>query len=165
MEKKITFRYAMKKHLRALKELHKIGPRLFPVYALHAGAEALLPYVTVFFSAAILRELALLRRPEVLWKWVAASVLTTGLLAIAKVFLNQRKETLLSDIWGRKEILFIRKAFSMDYADLDKQETHDLRQQIQQNERFSSWGIMRATYIFHDALEASWVFSAALRLP
>lgn len=153
MEKKITLRYAMKQHLRALKELHKIGPKLFPVYALHAGAEALLPYVTVFFSAAILRELALLRRPEVLWKWVAAGVLTTGLLAIAKAFLNQRKETLLSDIWGRKEILFIRKAFSMDYADLDKQETHDLRQQILQNENWASWGIMRVTYIFHDALK------------
>ena len=37
---------------------------------------------------------------------------------------------MLDDLYGRKETLFCRKFFSMDYADVDKQETRDLRAQI-----------------------------------
>ena len=130
-------------NLRAAKELHKISPHLFPVTALNAVASALLPYVTVFFSARILQELALYRREEMLWKWVVSGVLMTGLLAIGKSLLYQRFETLFDDIWGRKEILFCRKMFSLDFSDIDKQETHDLRAQIAQNENWAGWGMMK----------------------
>ncbi len=143
-DEKVSLRRALRLHLRAAKELHRIGPKLFPSTILSAIVSGLLPYVTVFFSARILQELAVLRRPGVLWKWVAAGVLCTGLGAIAKAFLYQRSETLLDDLYGRKELLFIRKMFSLDYADMDKQETHDLREQIRENENWSSWGLMRA---------------------
>ena len=142
-KEKGTVRYALKMHLRAAKELHTIGPKLFPVSVLFSIVSALLPYVTVFFSAQILKELALLRRADVLWKWVIAGVLCSGLCAVLKAFLHQRYETLLDDLWGRKELLFARKMFSLDYADMDKQETHDLRAQIKENENWSGWGLMR----------------------
>ena len=132
-DEKVSLRRALRLHLRAAKELHRIGPKLFPSTILSAIVSGLLPYVTVFFSARILQELAVLRRPGVLWKWVAAGVLCSGLGAIAKAFLYQRSETLLDDLYGRKELLFIRKMFSLDYADMDKQETHDLREQIREN--------------------------------
>ena len=56
--------------------------------------------------------------------------------------------TLLNDLWGRKEILFIHKMFSLDFSELDKQENHDLRAQIQQNENWADWGLMMVQEVY-----------------
>ena len=154
MEKKSTVGHALSAHLRAAKQLHTISPRFFPVATLHAVIAAVTPYVEVFFSARILKELALSRRAGVLWRWVVAGVLCTGLFAVLKAFLYQRSDTLSDDLWGRKEILFARKMFSMDYADMDKQENHDLRSQIRQNENWSGWGLMRVVDVYEAGLKS-----------
>ena len=138
MKEKMNLRHALSVHFRAARELNRVNRSFFPVITLYAVVKAILPYVTVFFSAQILKELALLRRPDVLRNWVIAGVLCTGLCAVAKAVLFQRTETLLDDLYGRKGVLFCRKFFSMDYVDVDKQETHDLRAQIAENENWAS---------------------------
>ena len=153
MEKKVSMRHALSVHCRAAKQLHKINPKYFPVVTLYSVVTALIPYITVFFSAQILRELSLLRRADVLWQWVIAGVTCTGLFAVLKAFLYQRYEILTDDLYGRKEILFAQKMFSLDYADMDKQENHDLRAQIWQNENWSAWGIMRAPEVYENGLK------------
>ena len=90
MEKKTTVSHALSVHLRAARQLHRINPKFFVVATLHAVVAALTPYVAVFFSAQILKELALLRRADVLWRWVIAGVLCTGAFAVLKAFLYQR---------------------------------------------------------------------------
>ena len=154
MEKKITMGHALSAHLRAARLLQKVSPKFLMVRTLHSVVSALTPYVTVFFSAQVLKELALQRREDVLWKWVIAGVLCTGLFAVFKAFLYQRNETLLDDMYGRKEILFAQKMFSMDYADMDKQENHDLRTQIHQNENWSGWGLMRVPQMYETGLKS-----------
>ena len=153
MKKKMSFRHALSVHFRAAKALHGVSRRFFPAATLYTVVGAILPYVTVFFSAQILKELALLRRPDVLRNWVIAGVLCAGLCAVAKAVLFQRTETLLDDLYGRKGVLFCRKFFSMDYVDVDKQETHDLRTQIDQNENWSSFGLMRVPSIYERTLK------------
>ncbi len=148
MKEKVTMRHAAAMHLRAVRELHRVTPSFFYVLTLYCIFDALLPYVTVFFSARILTELATLRRAEILWRWVFAGVLCTGLGAIAKAVLFRRYQSLLNDLYGRKEILFIHKMFDLDYAELDKQENHDLRDQIRQNENWSGWGLMRVENVY-----------------
>lgn len=152
MKEKVSMRHAAAMHLRGIKELHKISPKFFPVLTLYSVFSAITPYVTVFLSAQILKELAMLRRAAILWKWVIASVLCTGAVAIAKAMLHRRYNTLFNDLYGRKEILFIHKMFSMDYSELDKQENHDLRAQIRQNENWSSWGLMTVHNVYEKAL-------------
>ena len=154
MKKKMSFRHALSVHFRAAKALHGVSRRFFPAATLYTVVGAILPYVTVFFSAQILKELALLRRPDGLRNWVIAGVLCTGLCAVAKAVLFQRTETLLNDLYGRKGILFCRKFFSMDYVDVDKQETHDLRTQIDQNEDWSSFGLMQVPSIYERTLKS-----------
>ena len=154
MEKKITMSHALSAHLRAIKLLNGVGAKLFAVMTLHAIVGALTPYVTVFFSAQILKELALQRRADVLWQWVIVGVLCTGAFAVLKAFLYQRDTTLLDDLWGRKEILFVQKMFSMDYADMDQQTTHDLRAQIRQTENWSGWGLMRVLETYEAGLKS-----------
>ena len=145
-------KHSMREHfsweMRAIRTLHGVTPSFFPVVTVNNILAALLPYVTVFLSARILSELAGLRRPEVLWKWVILTAVTTGVLAIVSAFFKEREETLLDDIWGRKEILFCKKAISMDYADADKQETRDLRAQIAQNENWNGLGLMYAAIVY-----------------
>ena len=148
MKDKVNMRHAVASHLRGIKELHKVSPRFFPILTLHCIVSAVTPYITVFFSAQILKELAALRRSHILWKWVIASVLCVGVVSILKAVLQRRYGTLLNDLWGRKEILFIHKMFSLDFSELDKQENHDLRAQIQQNENWSSWGLMRVQEVY-----------------
>ena len=147
----VTMRHTAAMHLRAVRELHQVTPSFFPVLTLYCIFDAVLPYVTVFFSARILTELAVLRRAEILWQWVFAGVVCTGLGAIAKAMLFRRYHSLLNDLYGRKEILFIHKMFELDYAELDKQENHDLREQIRQNENWASWGLMRTERVYSGA--------------
>ena len=90
----------------------------------------------------------MLRRAEILWRWVLAGVLCIGFAAIGKALLYRRYNTLLEDLYGRKDMLFVNKMFRMDYSELDKQENHDLREQIKQNENWSSWGLMRVQEIY-----------------
>lgn len=141
-------RHAVTIHLRGIKELHKVSSGFFPVLTLHCIVSAITPYITVFFSAQILKELATLRRADILWKWVVASVLGVGIVTILKAVLWRRYQTLLNDLWGRKEILFIHKMFSLDYSEMDKQQNHDLRAQIRQNENWASYGLMRVPEIY-----------------
>lgn len=150
MKEKVTMRHAVASHWRGVKELNKVSPKFFPVLTLHCIVSAVTPYVTVFFSAQILKELATLRRADILWKWVIASVICVAITSVLKAVLQRRYGTLLSDLWGRKEILFIHKMFSLDFSELDKQENHDLRAQIQQNENWSGWGLMRVQNVYED---------------
>ena len=143
MKEKASMRHAVASHLRGIKELHKVSPKFFPILTLYCIVGAVTPYITVFFSAQILKELATLRRADILWKWVIASVICVGIASVLNAILQRRYGTLYSDLWGRKEILFIHKMFSLDFSELDKQENHDLRIQIQQNENWSAWGLMK----------------------
>lgn len=148
MKKKRNMRHAVATHLRGIKELHNVSHRFFPVLTLYGILDAITPYITVFFSAQILKELATLHRADILWKWVIASVVCVGIASALKAAFHRRYNTLLNDLYGRKEIIFIRKMFSLDFSELDKQENHDLREQIRQNEQWSSWGLMRIEKVY-----------------
>ena len=154
MKEKLNMRNAAALHLRGIKELHKVSPKFFPLLTVYSIFSAITPYITVFFSAQILKELATMRREEILWQWVIAGVLCVGIAAIAKAMLYRRYNSLLNDLYGRKEILFIHKMFSLDFSELDKQENHDLRAQIQQNENWSSWGLMRVEEAYVGAVSS-----------
>ena len=152
MKEKVSMRNAIAMHIRAIKELHSVTPKYFPLLTLYCVFNAITPYITVFFSAQILKELAILRRADVLWQWVNVGVLSVGIVAVAKAMLYRRYNTLHNDLWGRKEILFIHKMFSLDFSELDKQENHDLRAQIQQNENWSGWGLMQVVETYTGAV-------------
>lgn len=132
--------------------LHRINPKFFPVTTFFALVSAVTPYVTVYFSAKLLQELSLDRRPDVLLGWAMAAVLCTGVFILLNAFLNQRFETYYEDLYGRKEVLFSHKMFHLDYADIDNQEIQGLLSKIRQNENWSSWGLMRTPEHYRQGL-------------
>lgn len=153
MEQKIKLSKALSNCVRAARLLNKVNRRYFPVLAAMCVVNALTPYVAVFFSARILSELATMRRPDMLWRWVIAGAACTGAFAVVKALLYERQEALYDDLYGRKEMLFARKMFSLDYADMDRQETHDLRDQIRQNEGWAGLGLMLVPTVMGELLE------------
>ena len=140
MKEKMKLRRVLSANLRGMKELHKISPQLFPTLILHSVLKGVVPYVTVIFSAQILSELSGDCRADFLWKWVLASVCVVGVLTALRALAHRRYAALFDDCWGRKEILFCRKSFSMDYADIDDQKIRDQRTQISQNDNWAGWG-------------------------
>ena len=104
MKEKVNVRRAALLHLRAIKELHKVSSKFFPIMTLYCLFSAITPYITVFFSAQILKELATLRRAEQLWRWVLISMLVVGIATFLDAGLKRRCETLLDDLWGRNPV-------------------------------------------------------------
>ena len=153
MKKKMNFSRIVSAHLRGMKELHKVSHQLFPTLILCSVLKGIIPYVTVFFSAQILTELSEACRADILWKWVVTSVAVVGVLSALKSITQHRYGALFDDVWGRKEILFCRKSFSMDYADIDNQTIRDKRTQLFQNDNWAGWGFGRIMQITEDVVE------------
>lgn len=72
-------------NLRALRDTERYVPGRIPCAALNAAFNALSPYVTVWLSAQIINELATLRRPDMLLRWVAWTIGPQRLLELLKL--------------------------------------------------------------------------------
>ena len=138
---KITLRETWRIHLRAYRDVRAYCPGLFAATALYTAGKALSPYVTIWLSARILDELAAQRRPEVLWKWVAAALITGVLLTLAVGVLEHWVNALYERFTYRRYHMLSSKMLTMDFADVDNTHTHDLRSQIYQSESWAGWGI------------------------
>lgn len=149
MEKKtekITLREVWSVHARVIRIIHKACPGICPFTALDAIVRAVTPYVTIFFSAHIIDELAGLRRPEQLWHWVLWTVASTGVLGVLKIWIGCRLKQEQNSFAMREKYLYTEKMFSMDFVDVDDQATHDKLSQIRQNENWAGLGLCKIIY-------------------
>lgn len=137
---KIPMKEAFRVHRRAFADLNRYCPGLFASLTLHAIAKSISPYVTVYLSARIINELAGFRRPEVLWDLVLLTLVCTAAATLLRGLLYRWVQAKLSKYYHRKHRIFTDKLLSMDFADMDNTETHDLLSQIRQVENWSGWG-------------------------
>lgn len=139
---KITLRETLRIHWRAFQDVRRFcGGAAFAVPALHAAFSALSPYVTVYFSARIINELAGQRRADVLWPLVALTLGLSALLTFLTGALYRWREVIHAKYPFQENHLFTEKLLSMDFSELDKTQTHDLLAQIHQSENWSAWGL------------------------
>lgn len=136
----ISLRETFAIHSRAIKDIHKIAPSCFISFILYAIVTALSPYATIWLSAQLINELASLRRPEILGKWVIWIVGITATIGLLKAVLEHWKNVHEELFYNQYHILYAEKFLSMDYADQDKQETRDLFTQILQSANWAGWG-------------------------
>lgn len=142
----VSLRETLRLHRRAFQDLRCLCPGTFAAIALYAAVNAVRPYVTVYLSARIINELAGLRRPEILWPLVLLALGSAALLTLLNGVLQRWKEAKTLQCHFRKEHLYADKMLSMDFADMDKAETHNLHAQIRQSENWSDWGFNRLLY-------------------
>ena len=136
----ISVRETFAIHIRAMKDMRRAAPGCFVSFILCAMVNALSPYATIWLSAQLINELASLRRPEVLGKWVLWIVAVTAAIGLLKAALERWKNVHEELYYKQYHILYAEKFLSMDYADCDKQETRDLFTQIQQSANWGGWG-------------------------
>ena len=144
---KITLRETLRIHWRAFQDVRRFcGGAAFAVPALHAAFSALSPYVTVYFSARIINELAGQRRADVLWPLVALTLGVSALLTFLTGALYRWREVIHAKYPFQENHLFTEKLLSMDFSERDKTQTHDLLAQIRQSENWSAWGLYQLFY-------------------
>ena len=148
-----TIRETWQIHWRAYKDIRQFCPGVFAVTAIHSIMKALSPYVTVFFSARIIDGLAGVRREEELARLVVIALVSIGIMTLLTGLLGRLKEHIYTKYIYRKNHMFADKMLSMDFADVDNPETHDLRSQIKQNENWSGYGINQLYYRWADFVE------------
>ena len=137
---KISLQEAFRVNFRAVQDINRYCPGMFPSVILHAIAKSVNPYITIYLSARIINELASLRRPDVLWTLVLITLASAAGLTLLTGILCRWEQASFSKYYGRKNQIFTDKLLSMDFADIDKTETHDLLSQIRQVENWSGWG-------------------------
>ena len=150
---KVTLKETFQIHWRAYKDVSHLCPGVFAVTAIHSIAKAISPYVTVFFSARIINELAGLRQMDELVSLVVTALISIGAMTLVTGLLLRWREVISDQYTYRKYHLFADKMLSMDFADVDNPKTHDLRRQIDQSENWSGWGIMQLYNRWADFVE------------
>ena len=151
-EERVPLREAVRLHRRAFQMLSGYCPGFFLFTALKAVVSSVIPYVTVFFSARIIDELAGLRRPDMLWRWVRLTILTDAALGLISAVLNKQMNVRWELYnWRSLYQCFIDHFLTTDYVNMDKQEARDLYSQIMQNAQWSGLGLAQVRGIF-DAL-------------
>lgn len=151
----MSTRQVIEIHRRALRDIQKMSPYLLPSTVLYAVVSAVIPYVTVFFSARILNELAGQRRPDALWFWVILTVAVGGVLALLSAVLLRVKTAQQDLFYDRKERMYTGKMFSLDYADVDNQQARGLLSKARQNENWGGWGFYKVPIMAEDLTKAA----------
>ena len=150
---KTTLRETWQIHWRAYKDIRHFCPGVFAVTAAHSIAKAISPYITVFFSAKIINELAGLRREEELTRLVIMALVCMATMTLLTGLLLRWRSSIADKYAYRKYHMFADKMLSLDFADVDNPKTHDLRSQIKQSENWSGWGISQLYYRWADFVE------------
>lgn len=151
--KKIPWKEVYALNKRALGLWCRECPMLFVSSGLHSVISALIPYLTLYFSARLLDELAGTRMPERLTRWVIMLLSFDAAAYSLKVLTFRWKEALRATLHYRGEEIFSRKMLNMDFASADDVATHDLLSRILQRERWSGWGIDRIYRHFESLME------------
>lgn len=151
---KITMRETLKIHYRAFQDVRGYCPGTFASSAVYSAVSAMSPYVTIYLSARIINELAGFRRPDVLWKLVLLTLAGTAFLTFLTGALYRFSQAMGYRYAVRKAHIFADKMLSMDFADVDKTESHDLLSQIRQNDNWSGWGFHRLLGCFDNLVKS-----------
>ena len=153
-KKKESLREALRMHKRGFLLTEKSNPHYFLAVGSSTVISSIIPFVTAFFSARLIDELAGARRQEEMWKWawwlILSTFVLTTLWGLASRWKNSKMEP--GAICSQRNLS--DKLLALDYADIDKQSTQDLYSQVKQNEFWAGMGMWRLRNIFEEGLNA-----------
>ena len=141
-------------NVRCIKDINRYCPGLYLACLLRGTFFHLKPFITVFLSAQIINELAGYRRPDVLWPWAIAAVISEGVLLLLNNVLRRWESAKLDICQAQRSRIFSDKMMALDFADADNHKTFDKLSQIRQNEYTFGWGMGRTVYILRDIFAA-----------
>lgn len=154
-EEKISMKEAWKRNIRAWKIWWNLCPGVFVSKLFSSIFRAAIPYVTIYLSARIIGELAGNRNPDKLLKWILLELFCSAGLALLGAILGRWSNYELDNLHKRNYRPYMKKMLSLDYADIDRQYVYDLFSQVEQNQRWSGWGMIKALLLFESIITSS----------
>ena len=123
-------------------------PMLFVSTGLYSALTALIPYLTLYFSARILNELAGAKRADILLRQVIILLSAEAFALALKAIILRWKNTLSSDVLSYTEKIISDKLLSLDFCAADDTATYELRDKILQMMFWNGYGLHRVYNIF-----------------
>ena len=152
---KISVKETFRLSLKAYRLLWKVYPQIFITSAACSVVGAVIPYVEIWLSAQLISELAGGRSIQRLTGLVLAILFYAMLSDVVNTLILSRiRDYYKANQWKLQQKIYSDKMLDMDFCDVDKQHTHDLFSQIQQNQQWTSWGIPRMLGYFESILSA-----------
>ena len=159
-----TFANNIALNYKAFKMLSKEQPVIFIITAFHLIVSAISPFVTLYFSAQIINELATNRNPETLTKLILITLISAGMLMLTEAILSRIKASKEPTFYQRINKMYSEKFFSMDFESMDNQNTHDLYSQISQNNIFQGWGFFNILQYYSRLIKSTVTIISAITL-
>lgn len=113
--------------------LHTYVPGLIKAKVISSVIEALLPFVSIWFSARIIDELVGNRDKRTLVIYVISVIGIHFIFSMIKNVSDKVADEKQSGMWSCFSKIFADKQMSMDYADLEKQDIQKQRQKAEEN--------------------------------
>ena len=147
--RKRSWREDWHRTLRAWGIYRKGCPAFFWSVELSSLGKAVSPYVTVWFTARLVAELAGSCDPAALRGDVLALLLSSAVLALLNAILSHWKTVEKGSARRLIGETYLKKWLGMDYPDVDSQTVYDQFSRITQTENFTGYGLSMA----HDQVE------------
>ncbi len=145
---KTSFCKALKGLFRAWRLMFKRRPQRFIFSFLFNAVNSAIPYVSIWFSAQFINELAGTRDPNKLKTWVVWILAVDAILFLLGSMLKHINNRYTIPTSLDENRIKEEKYLDMDFVDSTSQEIFDLNAQIQQNRNFRGVGIYQATCCF-----------------
>ncbi len=143
---KLSWKETVRLNLRAVALWWENAPQLLVSAAASRLFLALSPYVSIYFTARLLDEIAGACRIEKLYGLVLAVLLSAICLTLLGQALLRWKNAVCATQFYLKERIFLLKFASMDFAALDDPDTIDLYTKIMEERTWGAYGILRVLW-------------------
>ena len=129
----MTFKQRLTITRRGFRVLGQCCPGLIRAKVLAAAAETLSPFVTIWFSARIVSELAGEKNVKTLALLVLCTIGLNFALSLVKHAMDRVTGEKESGMWNNFTKVFADKQMRLDYADLEDREIQKQKQKAQEN--------------------------------
>lgn len=152
VNKKATLRETAISAYRAYSLLHQEFTGLISSTVCYRIVSTVIPYISIWFSAQIINELANLCRPNVLWSLVLIALCSALFLGILCNAFHGWNTQMKNRFIFRRQKVYTDKILSMDYEDIDKATVRSLLDKIRGNENWSCWGLSMLVNVLESSI-------------
>lgn len=132
----------------------RINPQAFLSAGFSILVSAGAPYLSIYFTAGLIDEIAGARDIHRLLAWMLAVLLTASLSALLGAALGHWKKGVHAVKYFQDDRLLANKYMSMDYCDVDNAQIRELYSRIQQEKNWAGWGTLRIYDQFEEFVTA-----------
>ena len=162
---RLSFWQAMAYTRRAFSIWWEAAPEIFVSATVRRMADALTPYVPLYFTARLVNAIAGNGGAGTVWHTLWLLLASTAAVGIVRAGVSYWDDTLRdSHQWPAWNRIFFRKLLSMDYCDVDDPKTQALFTQIGQDDMWREWGLNQVYTHYGRLVEAVFRILGALAL-